>query len=47
MKGSEFVFDGASLFHYKYHKISLSCGRSNTDHPKWLKKVKINPKKKK
>ena len=29
MKDNEFVFDGVILFRYKYHKISLNCGRSN------------------
>ena len=26
MKGSEFVFNGAVLLYYKFHKISLSKG---------------------
>ena len=37
MRGSEFVFDGIDLLHYKLHKISLNRGGSYIDFPKWLK----------
>ena len=47
MKGSEFIFDSVDLLCYKCHKISLNCGGSYTNSPKWLKneKATINPKK--
>ena len=37
MRGSEFVFDYAQLFYYKFHKINLNRG--------WIKnkKATINP----
>ena len=40
MKGSKLVFYSVGLLHYKRHKISLNCGRSYIDSPKWLKNKK-------
>ena len=36
MKGSEFSFDNVDLLHYKCHRISLNCGGSYMNSPKWL-----------
>ena len=49
MQGSDFVFDCAHLLYYKYHKINLNCGASNTGFPNQLKNKKaiINPTNKK
>ena len=47
MKGSEYIFDRFDLFYYKLHKISLNCGKSYIDSPKWLKNKKAKKKKKK
>ena len=44
IKGSEFVFDSANLLHDKLHTISLNCGGSCIDSPKWLKNRKSNNK---
>ena len=44
IKGSEFVFDSANLLHDKLHTISLNCGGSCIDSPKWLKNKKSNNK---
>lgn len=46
-RGSEFIFDSVDFLHYKFHKISLSRGRSCIDSSKWLKNkgAPINPKK--
>ena len=40
MKGSEIVFNSVDLLQYKCNKISLTCGGSYIDSPKWLKKQK-------
>ena len=44
-KGSKFVFDYVDLLYYKYHKSSLSRGRSYIDSKDWMKNKKaiINP----
>ena len=47
MKGSEFIYDWVDLLHYKCHKISLNCGGSYIDSPKWLTNKKSNKKSKK
>ena len=46
MKGREFDSDTVDLLHYKRYKMSLNCGRSYIDSPKWLnnKKARLNPK---
>ena len=45
MRGSDFIFSGVNLLHYKCHKINLKCGGSCIDSPNWIKKKKatINP----
>ena len=35
LKGSEFVFGGVNLLHYKWYKISLNSSGSYKDSPKW------------
>ena len=35
MEGSEFIYDGIDLLHYKLHKISLNRGGSYIDSPEW------------
>ena len=36
MKGSEFIFDYASLLYYKYHKTNMNCGGSYIDRLYWI-----------
>ena len=45
MRGSEFVFDCAQLFFYKYHKRNFNRGGWYIDSPYWVKnrKAAINP----
>ena len=45
IKGSEFVFDCASLLYYKCRKINANRGGSYIDSPDWIKnkKATINP----
>ena len=38
IKGSEFVFDYAYLFYYKYREINPKCGGSYMDSTDWIKK---------
>ena len=41
MKGSEFVFDYVcSFIYFKYHILSLNCGRSYIDSADWIKNEK-------
>ena len=49
MNGSNFVFDCAHLWHYKYHKINPNCVASNIHSSDWItnKKTTINPMNKK
>ena len=45
MEVSKFAFDSADLLYYKCHQVSLNCGGSYMDSPKWLKNKKaVNPK---
>ena len=39
-QGSEFVFDGVDLLHYKCHKITLNCCLLHIGSPKLLKPKK-------
>ena len=39
-KGSKLVFDSVDLMHNKLDKISLNCGGSYIDSPKWSKNKK-------
>ena len=41
MKSSDFIFDGVTVLHYKYHKINLKRGDSDIDSPDWIKNKKI------
>ena len=46
MRGSDFESDGVNFLYYDFNEISLNCGGSYIDSPKWLKDKKstINPK---
>ena len=37
MNGSESIFDSVDVLYYRLNKISLNCGGSYIDSPKWLK----------
>ena len=40
MEKSKFAFVGVDLLYYKCHRVSLNCGGSCIDSPKWIKNKK-------
>ena len=47
MKSSDFIFNYFHFLYYKCHKINFENSRSYIDSSEWIKKVKLNPMKKK